>query len=78
VLHAFDAVTLQELWNDKQNEPRDGVGYFAKFVPPTIANGKVFVPNFGALGSADGSGSLNVYGLLPGGGTQTPLAWSSH
>jgi hypothetical protein len=72
VLHAFDAITLQELWNDKQNKPRDGIGNFAKFVPPTVANGKLFVPNFGALGSADGSGSLNVYGLLPGGG-QTPL-----
>lgn len=33
-------------------------------MPPIVANGKVFVPNFGALGSADGSGSLNVYGLL--------------
>jgi len=73
VLHAFDAITLQELWNDKQNKSRDGIGNFAKFVAPTVADGKVFVPNFGALGAADGSGSLNVYGLLPGGGTQTPL-----
>ncbi|MEA3178052.1 MAG: hypothetical protein QOI59_1575 [Gammaproteobacteria bacterium] len=73
VLHAFDAITLQEIWNDKQNKSRDGIGNFAKFVAPTVADGKVFVPNFGALGAADGSGSLNVYGLLPGGGTQTPL-----
>ena len=78
VLRAFDAVTLQELWNDKQNEPRDGIGNFAKFVPPTVANGKLFVPNFGVLGSPDGSGSLNVYGLLPGGDAQPPLVWSSH
>jgi Ricin-type beta-trefoil lectin domain-like len=68
VLHAFDAITLQELWNDKLNKARDGIGYFAKFVPPTVANGKLFVPSFGALGSADGSGSLNVYGLLPSSG----------
>jgi hypothetical protein len=70
VFHAFDAVTLKELWNDKQNEPRDEIGNFAKYVPPTVANGKVFLPNFGSLKSADGSGSLNVYGLLPAG---TPL-----
>jgi Ricin-type beta-trefoil lectin domain-like/PQQ enzyme repeat len=67
VLHAFDASTLQELWNDKQNESRDEIGNFAKYVSPTVANGKVFVPNFGALNSPDGSGALNVYGLLPNG-----------
>jgi hypothetical protein len=72
VLHAFDAISLKELWNDKQNEARDEVGNFAKYVPPTIANGKMFVPNFGPLNSADGSGSLNVYGLLPAGGVTTP------
>ena len=64
VLHAFDALTLNELWNDKQNEQRDEIGNFAKFVPPTIANGKMFVPTFGSLTSADGSGSLAAYGLL--------------
>ncbi len=64
VLHAFDAITLAELWSDKTNDLRDEIGNFAKNVPPIVANGKVFVPNFGVLGSADGSGSLNVYGLL--------------
>ena len=73
VLHAFDANTLRELWNDKVNEPRDEVGNFAKFVPPIVANGKVFVPNFGALKSPDASGSLNVYGLIAGGTAQPPL-----
>ncbi len=73
VLHAFDANTLRELWNDKINEARDEIGNFAKFVPPTVANGKVFVPNFGALKSPDGSGSLNVYGLIAGGSSQPPL-----
>jgi Ricin-type beta-trefoil lectin domain-like/PQQ enzyme repeat len=74
VLHAFDAVTLKELWNDKLNDARDEVGNFAKFVPPTVANGKVFLPNFGPLNAADGSGSLNVYGLLnTGTAPATPL-----
>lgn len=66
VLHAFDALTLKELWSDKQNDARDEIGNFAKFVPPTIANGKMYIPNFGAANSADGSGSLVVYGLLSG------------
>jgi hypothetical protein len=38
----------------------------------TPPDGKVFVLNVGSRGAADGSGSLNVYGLLPGGGTQSP------
>jgi hypothetical protein len=73
VLHAFDANTLRELWNDKVNESRDAVGNFAKFVPPIVANGKMFIPNFGALKSPDASGSLNVYGLIAGGSAQPPL-----
>ena len=28
------------------NEPRDEVGNFAKFVPPTVANGKSVPPQF--------------------------------
>jgi Ricin-type beta-trefoil lectin domain-like len=73
VVHAFDAITLHELWNDKMNQARDEVGNFAKFVPPTVANGKVFVPSFGKSGSPDGSGALNVYGLLAGGSGSVPL-----
>lgn len=38
LLRAFDAVTLQELWNN------DGEQYsFSKFVPPTVANGRVLL-----------------------------------
>jgi hypothetical protein len=75
VLHAFDALTLKELWSDKMDDARDEIGYFAKFVPPTIADGKLFIPSFGALKSPDGpSGALNVYGLLPtSGGTPATL-----
>ena len=64
VLYAFNADTLAPLWSDKTNDARDEIGLFAKDVPPTVANGKVYVPNFGPLGTNDGSGSLVVYGLL--------------
>jgi hypothetical protein len=50
------------LWNSLQNPTRDDLGSFAKFCPPTIANGKVYQATF--------SGQLAVYGL--GHWTQTP------
>lgn len=56
-LYAFSAMDLsQELWNSDTNSGRDSLGTLAKFVAPTVANGKVYVPTF--------SGSLMVYGLL--------------
>ena len=57
ILRAFDASDLsRELWNSKQNAERDDAGNFAKFTPPTIANGKVYLATF--------SNQLLVYGLL--------------
>jgi hypothetical protein len=59
ILRAFDASDLSiELWNSKQNAARDDFGNFAKFTPPTVANGKVYVATF--------SDQLLVYGLLGG------------
>jgi hypothetical protein len=56
VLHAFDASNLQnELWNSGMNPQRDNLGEAAKFCPPTIANGKVYMATF--------SGYLVVYGM---------------
>ncbi|WP_049716198.1 hypothetical protein [Streptomyces caatingaensis] len=46
----------RELWNSRMVADRDDVGLFAKFVPPTVTNGKVYVATF--------SGALRVYGLL--------------
>ena len=58
VIRAFDATDLtHELWDSAQNPARDGAGNYAKFVPPTIANGKVYAASF--------SGQLQVYGLNP-------------
>ena len=64
VLYAFNADTLQLLWSDKNNDSRDEIGYFGKFAPPVVANGKVYVNSFGALGTNNGTGALVVYGLL--------------
>src|ERR1019366_3584651 len=58
VVRAFDATNVaNELWDSTQNLARDDVGSYAKFNPPTIANGKVYVGSF--------SGQLQVYGLNP-------------
>jgi hypothetical protein len=58
VLHAFDAINLgNELWNSDLNSKRDSLGVFAKFNPPTVANGKVYLGTF--------SGQLAVYGQNP-------------
>ena len=57
ILRAFDAQNVaRELWNSHQNAARDDVGNFAKFCPPTVADGKVYLGTF--------SGKLNVYGHL--------------
>jgi uncharacterized membrane protein len=59
VLRAFDASNVvRELWNSKQDAARDDVGSFAKFCPPTVANGKVYLATF--------SCQLLAYGLRGG------------
>ena len=56
-LLAFDAANVsQELWNSSMNASRDGFGNFAKFVPPLVVNGRVYV--------ATQSNQVAVYGLL--------------
>jgi outer membrane protein assembly factor BamB len=52
VLRAFDPTNLNEIWNNT----RDPQYRFAKFCPPTIADGKVFVPTF--------SNKVLVYGPI--------------
>lgn len=57
-LRAYDARNLDvELWNsDMDAEGNDRVGSFAKFCPPVVANGKVYMATF--------SRELAVYGLF--------------
>ena len=58
ILHAYDAMNLgTEYWNSTQAASnRDQAGNAVKFVPPTIANGKVYVST---------RTEIDVYGLLP-------------
>ena len=57
VLHAFDATTLQELYNSNQAaNGRDQFGNGNKFITPMVVNGMVFV------GTPTG---VAVFGLLP-------------
>ena len=57
VLHAYNATTLNELYNSNQaSGGRDQFGAGNKFMTPTIVNGKVFV------GTPNG---VAVFGLLP-------------
>ena len=57
-MYAFNADNLSTtLWTSAMNSARDSFGTFAKFVPPTVANGKVYVATF--------SDQVAVYGLLP-------------
>jgi Secretion system C-terminal sorting domain len=69
ILHAIDANNVKnELWNSTMNSI-DDPGNLAKFVSPTVANGKVYMATF--------SHQLVVYGLKPAplsahaGGNQT-------
>jgi uncharacterized protein (TIGR03437 family) len=56
-LHAYDASNLaNEVWSSDGNPARDRMPPVAKFAPPTVANGKVYVPSFGNV--------VTVYGLF--------------
>jgi hypothetical protein len=56
ILHAYDAQTGAELWNS--NTEADAPGAWAKWVPPTIVNGKVYLATFDS--------GVAVYGLRAG------------
>jgi len=53
IMYAFNAENLSLLW--QSSSPADDTLNFAKFNPPVVANGKVYLPSF--------SGAVSVYGL---------------
>lgn len=58
ILRAYDANDLSnELWNSYLHVSRDDFGNYAKFTPPTVANGKVYMATF--------SRRVSIYGLNP-------------
>jgi uncharacterized protein (TIGR03437 family) len=66
-LYAYDASDLStELWDSGMNGTADRLGNFAKFSPPTVVNGKVYVATF--------SNQLAVYGLRSTGGNAGDIA----
>lgn len=57
VLRAYAAGVLsKDIYNSEMVSNRDHIGITSRFVAPTIADGKVFVPT---------NGGINVFGLLP-------------
>jgi hypothetical protein len=57
ILFAYDATSLNDLWDSTMAaNNRDQAGNAVKFVPPTVANGKVYVST---------RSEVDVYGLLP-------------
>jgi hypothetical protein len=56
MLYAFDGADVTKLLWSSEMVPGDALGEYAKFTPPTIANGRVYVATF--------EGKLQVYGLL--------------
>ncbi|MEJ8849505.1 hypothetical protein [Variovorax rhizosphaerae] len=84
VVRAIDAQNVgRTLWSSEQVSARDRLGLFAKFVPPTIADGKVFVATSGDTEPLQFYGpparpqqfparyQVVVYGLLPPRPTET-------
>jgi hypothetical protein len=59
ILHAYDPLSLAELYNSAQNPGRDTFGVANKFITPTVCNGQVLVAT---------TNSVAVFGLL-----ETPL-----
>ena len=69
ILVAVNASTLSPLWSSTTNAARDDFGLLAKWVPPLVVNGKVYV--------ATSSNQVVAYGELPASGS-TVTAWPAN
>ena len=67
--YAYDAETMETLYRDESRATPGSTSKFAKFVAPTVANGRVYQAAFGPSDADFGSlnahysGSVVVYGL---------------
>jgi hypothetical protein len=77
VLLAYDANNLgTQLWTSQDNASRDSMGNLAKYSYPVIANGLVYISEWGT--ASTGTGGLCIYGPISGGGgTGTTVSLSS-
>jgi hypothetical protein len=80
IVLALDAQDIsKQLWTSELSGPRDRLGLFAKFVPPTVAGGKVFVATYGDKEpnvrppQLPARYYIAVYGVLPHGGHLKPI-----
>jgi hypothetical protein len=85
IVVAVDAQDVsRQLWTSELSGPRDRLGLFAKYQPPTVAGGKVFVATYGdaeqrrVYGGNDRPTqfpryNVAVYGLLPREHTGKPI-----
>lgn len=63
-VRAFNADDLtQELWDSDQNGARDAIGNWGKTVPPSVVNGRVYVPSFPSSATTFAN-IVAVYGLF--------------
>jgi hypothetical protein len=64
-LYAFDATNIGNvLWNSNSDgTPLTPLGTYAKFSPPTVANGNVYCASFPSSTAEGATGELMVYGL---------------
>ncbi len=78
ILRAYDAADLSvELWDSRMAFLRDDVGNYAKFSPPTVANGKVYMAGMGGLEvKTVFSESSNRGPALANLGTRLAIAWT--
>ena len=69
-LYAFDAGNVaRELWDSKMAAALDSFGNFAKFVPPLVANGRVYVATSSKQVSVFGLTAPKVTGISPASGS---------
>ncbi len=68
VLYAFDPATLKPLWNsgtyiNAAGDTTTALGTYGKFVPPVVANGKVYIPGSTSTSTSQDAAATTVTGV---------------